>query len=144
MKDKAQYCTQTLHGCALASRPNSWTGEQLQGWGCLQGHKPPQWHPTCFYVLLFFIFIFFFFFLLKPCSSYTGRMTGAFPKKWSNATWVPGPAPKPAMHTLRGGTRRSQTAQCFTSVKTEETAGLCAEGATHTDPSMLDTFTGWV
>lgn len=72
-------------------------------------------------------------------------MTGAFPKQWSNATWVPGPALKAAMHLRRGHTGHSQTAQCFTSVKTEQTTGtsdFCAEGATHTDPSVLDTFTG--
>lgn len=97
------------------------------------------------WVGVFCVVFFFLFFLLKPCSSYTGRMTGAFPKQRSNATWVPGPAWKPAMHLLRGHTRHSQTAQCFTSVKTEQTAAtsdLSAEGATHTDPSNLDTFTG--
>lgn len=45
----------------------------------------------------------------------------------------------------RGHTRHySQTAQSFTHVRTEQTTGtsdLCAEGATHIDPSMLDTFT---
>lgn len=47
---------------------------------------------------------------------------------------------------LRGHTRHySQTAQCFTRVRTDQTTGtsdLCAESATHIDLSMLDTFTG--
>lgn len=141
MEDKAQYFTQTLHSCALASCPNPWTGEQLQSWGCLQGYTG-HLHCGCWWLGFFSSF----FLSFKTVFNYTGQMTDAFPKPWSKSTWVPGPAPKPVMRLLRGHTRYSQTAQCFTRVKTEQTAGtsyLCAEGATHTDPRTPGTFTGW-
>lgn len=126
--------TNTLCLCSsnMSESLNRWTAARLGMFRGTQSHQNGIWY---------------FFFLFKPCSGYAGQMTGAFPKKWSNATWMSGPAPKPTMHQLRGHTEHSWTAQHFTSTETELTAGasnLHVEGATHTDPSMLDTFIGCI
>lgn len=69
VKGKAQYFTQTLYVYALVLCLNPRTGEQLEGWGCLQEYKAIQMASEMG------------FFLFKPCSGYTGQMTpSAFPK----------------------------------------------------------------